>query len=210
MGIPGTRSSLDPATTWFTALNAQYNSFPGTQRYFMAGNVMPGRFGVTNQETGRKATTERGGKLPTEYSPWSDTPFFEPYVTTHSAEAACTNVLANVGCNVPALDEQDARVTAEVRAGTAKFKGSKTGLPGLPDSQDDVGAWENYPEARRPAGWDADHDGMPDEWERRASLNPADPRDGNADRNGDGYTDLEEYLGWLEGEFPEPFAPRTP
>ena len=190
-----------PATRTFHALNAQYGGFKGSQRYHIAGNVMAGHFGATNQAAGRIATTERGGRLPTDYSPWAETPFFDSHVTTHSAPEAYENVLANVGCNFPVLDEHDRRVIAEVRAGTAKFKGSKTGLPGLPDSQDDVGGWEQYPEERRPANWDTDHDGMPDEWERHAGLNPSDPRDGNLDRNGDGYTNLEKYLNSLVGEY---------
>lgn len=190
-----------PATQRFHALNAQYGGFKGSQRYYVAGNVMPGHFGVDEQEKGRIATTERGGTVPTEYSPWSDRPFFQPHVTTRSADEAFTNVLANVGCNFPALDEHDRRVIAEVRDGTAKFKGSKTGLPGLPDSQEDVGGWENYPEVSRPAGWDTDNDGMPNAWESARGLNAADAADGNADRNGDGYTNLEEYLGSLVGEF---------
>lgn len=189
-----------PATKFFYALNAQYGGFPGSQRYYFAGNVMPGRFGLTNQEAGRTATTERGGRLPTEYSPWSDAPFFEAYVKTHSAAEAYTNVLANVGCNFPALDEHDQRIIAETRAGTAKFKGSKTGLPGLPDSQDDVGGWDNYPEVHRAADWDTDHDGMPDAWEKAHDLDPKDPADGNRDLNGDGYTNLEKYLNSLVGE----------
>lgn len=164
---------------------------------------MTGHFGVTNQAAGRKATTERGGKLPEDYSPWSDTPFFEPFIKTHSPDEAYENVLANVGCNFPALDVHDARVIAEVRAGTAKSQGSMTGLP---DSQDDVGGWENYPEEHRPANWDSDHDGMSDAWEKRAGLDSKDATDGNADRDGDGYTNLEEYLGWLAGEFPAPTA----
>ena len=191
-----------PATRTFHALNAQYGGFKGTQRYFIEGNVMPGHFGVTNQAAGRVATTERGGSLPVSYSPWVDAPFFELHVKTHTASEAYENVLANVGCNFPALDQHDQRVIAEVRAGTFKFKGGKTGLPGLPDSQDDVGGWENYPEERRPANWDTDHDGMPDEWEKRAGLNPSDSRDGNQDRDGDGYTNLEKYLNSLVGEYP--------
>jgi len=169
----------------------------------MADNVMPGHFDPDDQAAGRKATTERGGRLPENYSPWSDTPFFDPFVKTHSSTEAYENVLANVGCNFPALDDHDTRVIAELRTGTAKFKGSKTGLPRLPDSQDDVGGWENYPEEHRPPNWDTDHDGMPDAWEKRAGLNPNDAHDGNADRNGDGYTNLEEYLGALVGEFPK-------
>jgi hypothetical protein len=190
-----------PATQRFHALNAQYGGFPGSQRYYFAGNIMEGRFGLTNQEAGRIASTERGGKVPTEYSPWAEQPFFESHVKTRSAAEAYENVLANVGCNFPALDEHDTRVIAEVRSGTPKFKGSKTGLPGLPDSQEDTGSWENYPEIKRPAGWDTDGDGMPDHWEKQHGLNPADPADGNKDLTGDGYTNLEKYLNSLVGEY---------
>jgi hypothetical protein len=193
-----------PATTFFYALNAQYGGFPGSQRYYFAGNVMPGHFGFTNQTTGRTATTERGGRLPTSYSPWSDTPFFDSHVTTHSASESYSNVLANVGCNFPALDAHDTRVIAEVRSGTARFKGSKTGLPGLPDSQDDVGGWENYPEEKRPADWDTDRDGMPDTWEKSHGLNPSDPSDSSDDLTGDGYTNLEKHLNSLVGEYKMP------
>jgi hypothetical protein len=193
-----------PATKFFYALNAQYGGFPGSQRYYFAGNIMAGHFDLTNQEKGRTATTERGGRLPTEYSPWSDTPFFDSHVTTHSAHEAYSNVLSNVGCNFPSLDEHDTRVIAEVRTGTAKFKGSKTGLPGLPDSQEDVGGWENYPEVHRPADFDTDRDGMPDAWEKQYGLNPADPADGNKDLTGDGYTNLEKYFNSLVGEYQMP------
>ncbi len=190
-----------PATKFFFALNAQYGGFPGSQRYFFDGNVMPGYFGLTNQTAGRTATTERGGRIPTDYSPWSDTPFFDSHVTTHSAQESYSNVLADVGCNFPALDEHDTRIIAEVRSGTAKFKGSKTGLPGLPDSQDDVGGWENYPEEKRAADYDTDRDGLPDAWEKQYGLNPTDAADGNKDLTGDGYTNLEKFLNSLVGEY---------
>ena len=191
-----------PATKSFFALNAQYGGFPGSQRYYFAGNVMPGHFGLTNQEAGRKATTERGGKLPETYSPWAEQEFFPSHVKSQSADEAYTNVLADVGCNYPALDEHDKRIITEVRSGKTTFKGSKTGLPGLPDSQEDVGGWDNYPDIPRPAGWDTDGDGMPDAWEKVRGLNPGDSSDGNQDANGDGYTNLEEYLNSLVGEYP--------
>ena len=41
---------------------------------------------------------------------------------------------------------------------------------------------------------DDDGDGMADQWERQVGLNPANGDDGNRDRNGDGYTNVEEYL----------------
>lgn len=40
---------------------------------------------------------------------------------------------------------------------------------------------------------DTDHDGMPDAWESAHGLNPS-VANGNADADGDGYTNLEEYL----------------
>mgnify|MGYP000886199573 CR=1 FL=1 len=189
-----------PATKYFYALNAQYGGFPGSQRYYFAGNVMPGHFGLKNQEKGRTATTERGGKLPTDYSPWSDKPFFESYVKTQTAEEAYKDVLANVGCNFPALDPHDQRILEETRKGTYKYKGSTTGLPGLPDSQDDVGGWDDYPVVHRPADWDTDRDGMPDAWELANGFDPKDPTDGAKPYRNTGYTNLEVYLNGLVGE----------
>ena len=91
-----------------------------------------------------------------------------------------------------------------VPPGVYDVKGSKTGLPGLPDSQDDVGGWDNYPEVHRAADWDTDGDGIPDAWEKTHTLNPKDATDGNKDLNGDGYTNLEKYINNLVGEYPMP------
>jgi hypothetical protein len=95
------------------------------------------------------------------------------------------------------LDNHDKRVIAETRAGTTTYKGSKSGLPGLPDSQADVGGWEDYPVVHRPDNWDTDGDGMPNSWEVKRGLDPNDSIDGTLDPDGDGYTNLEDYLSWL-------------
>ena len=44
---------------------------------------------------------------------------------------------------------------------------------------------------------DADLDGLPDAWERKNGLNPADPTDAVKDRDKDGYSNIEEYLNSL-------------
>jgi hypothetical protein len=68
----------------------------------------------------------------------------------------------------------------------------------LPDTQDDVGGWDDYPQVRRDASFDTDGDGLPNEWETAHGLNPQSPAgdfaDANADPDGDGYTNLDDYL----------------
>ena len=47
---------------------------------------------------------------------------------------------------------------------------------------------------------DTDADGMPDDWETSQNLDPNNPDDGSLDPDGDGYTNVEEYLNSLAGE----------
>lgn len=41
---------------------------------------------------------------------------------------------------------------------------------------------------------DTDHDGMPNDWEKKFALNPNDPGDAAKDSDGDGFTNLEEFM----------------
>jgi len=105
-------------------------------------------------------------------------------VAPDSAESALSAVLARAGA-AHARDAVDARIVASVRERSGR----------IIDSQQDVGGW---PELRGgPAPIDTDRDGMPDVWELANGLNPDDPADGRADRNNDGYTELEDYLNGL-------------
>lgn len=40
---------------------------------------------------------------------------------------------------------------------------------------------------------DTDHDGLPNDWEKKFGLNPDDPADAAKDADGDGFTNIEEY-----------------
>lgn len=74
-------------------------------------------------------------------------------------------------------------------------------MAGLPDSEEDVGGWEEYLEVHRPEDWDTDHDGLPNVWETEHGTNPNSPAgdfsDASADSDGDGYTNVEDYLNSL-------------
>jgi hypothetical protein len=202
----------NPYVKWLLKLDP-IDPAHGTEQYYMAGNIMEGQ----DYEDDNWKAFQNGAEV--EKLVRVDHPLFEHYVTTHSARQAFTNVLADVGATFPKQDVIDRRIIQEVRDGTTKYTGTKgptygdrpsrnfAGIIDEPTDDKDAKDSPNFP-------WpeyrtynvlvDSDHDGIPDEWEKRAGLNPNDPTDANQDRNGDGYTNLEEYLGWLVGEFPDP------
>ena len=99
-------------------------------------------------------------------------------VTTHSAANAFEKVLAYVGASLY-RDEIDARYMEEAKTGTATYKGSITNSPGIIDKVADVKGYTeaNFGTGSRPAGFDSDGDGIPDEWEKANGLNPNDASD---------------------------------
>jgi hypothetical protein len=118
-------------------------------------------------------------------------PFCKSYITEQSAQDAYKSVMGDVGCNYPKYDAVDERTIKDVLRRGFTYKGSKTNIPGIIDSQNDVGGWPELKGGEAPA--DSDHDGMPNEWEKANKLNPDDPADGNVVGD-DGYTNLERYL----------------
>jgi len=185
-----------PASTKHVAMACTFSGWAGKQLYYLSGNVMPGYFKA--DEVSKSYATEGRANPPTDYKYIVSEPVFPSYVNTQTAEDAYKDVLANVGANVPMLDDHDKRIIKETREGTYTYKGSKTGLPGHIDHQDDAGGYEDYPEVARPADWDTDHDGMPDAWEKKHGLDPSNKDDGNKmNLSADGYTNLEMYLNEL-------------
>lgn len=185
-----------PASVERYAFNGQWDGFPGTQTVYCSGNVVEGWFDDASATRNACRMSEKNPK------PWADKPFFPSHAKVRSAAEAYEAVLMDVGATRPVQDDHDKRVIAETRAGTAKYKGSRSGLPGLPDSQADVGGWEAYPTIIRPDNFDTDKDGMPDEWEKKHGLNPASTADGGGTQlSKDGYTNVEMYLNELAGDF---------
>ena len=155
---------------------------PVPGRWYVADNFVVGYPKVTAdnwdggvQFEGQKSGRFEGTRLEAEFTCRAD--------ETLMAEL----VLAQAGATLPKRDPVDTRIIESVRTGQVKF-----GLNGIIKTPDDVGGWPEYKSA--PAPVDSDHDGMPDEWEKKYGLDPNDPSDAAQDADGDGYTNLEEYL----------------
>ena len=136
-----------------------------------------------------------------------DAPTETGEVTTHNAQKAYEKVLAYGGASLY-RDAVDARYMDEAENGTTHYIGSatKTGdgktithRKGIIDFVKDQGTY-TLASTSRPAGWDSDRDGIPDEWEIANGLNPNDASDGQKktiDTEKGWYTNLEVYMNSL-------------
>lgn len=106
-----------------------------------------------------------------------------PKVGCAGAASVETAVLARAGAS-RSRDSVDAAVVAGVRTRTGKQI----------DSQRDVGGWPDLRSGTAPL--DSDGDGMPDAWERQHGLDPK-RDDSSGDRDGNGYSNVEDYLNAL-------------
>jgi len=118
-------------------------------------------------------------------------PFASEKITTTSALQAYHEVLEDAGAGAglscdgtffPRRDSIDSRVVDEVRNGSGS----------IIDDPSQVGGWLTIPSVT-PCS-DSDRDGMPDAWEQKYDFNPKDASNASEDVDGDGYTNVEEFL----------------
>jgi hypothetical protein len=138
------------------------------------------------------------------------------------AREAYESVLAGSGATLPRRDAVDLRIIENVRTGvptakpTAQTRAQLVQPPyteknideqivliakGIITHPEQVGGYPKY--AGTPY-LDTDKDGLPDAWETAHGLNPRDAADATADLNGDGYTNIEDFINGLD-----PRAPKT-
>nr|MBP7472558.1 hypothetical protein [Prevotella sp.] len=170
----------------------------GTQSYFVSGNIRENTNGTltVDQKNLRRQRTKNGQVV--DWTVFRDKPFFESQAMIESAEAAYKNVLSDVGCNEPQLDKHDERMIRETLEGTSSTVGFYTHKKGLIDRESDSEGFNGLGilSETRPNDWDTDNDGMPDWWENAYGTDP-NKADNNEDKDGDYYTNLEEYLNWM-------------
>ncbi len=184
------------------------------QMMYVSGNIMTALDGSyvlkPTDDAWAMGKAKSGGKNSTDADVRSDTPFFESYVNTQSAEDAYKSVIAAVGAggtSETGWDYIDSRYIKEVSNTTYTYTGSKQGLKGIIDSQNDVGGYPNSSNfAHSNDGVcnstnDTDRDGMPNTWEEAHGLNPNDGSDGAiVSLSADGYTNVEMFLNELMGD----------
>jgi hypothetical protein len=137
-------------------------------------------------------------------------------VTITSAQEAYEFVLAQAGATLPKRDPVDERIVNTVRSGKVTAKAGPEVAKAFSDvkfSEDRIRAIARdieagyitdpaqvggYPEYKGTPYADADSDGMPDDWEKKAGLNPNDAADAAKDVNGDGYTNIEKFINELD------------
>ena len=179
-------ATAGPAWKFIHANYAAQNA-KGTGQWFLSGNIMEGDKALTKKNFKGLDTGEQGFTRDAEVA---NAFAISAAIPEQNAREAFDAVLRNAGATLPKRDATDARVINEVRTGTATGMGvfGKAGIIDLPAA---VGGWAEYKTTTAPL--DTDEDGMPDEWEKKNNLDPADVHDGNK-IGADGFTMLEKYL----------------
>ncbi|MCD2423074.1 polysaccharide lyase [Niabella pedocola] len=175
-------------------------------RAYVNGNVMEGYPEVTkdNWNGGVQVEEEKNTGAYTDYIRQSK-PLIMPALTILDAQTAKNYVLANAGATLPKRDAVDARIVKQVETGkinnvptcplpTTQFEHRR-----LPIDSYKIGIITDpcqaggYPEYKGTAYKDSDNDGMPDDYERKAGLNPNNASDAQIIAK-NGYSNIENYL----------------
>jgi pectate lyase len=161
-----------------------YPDLPYGSKFYLRGNIGPRR---TNDSIDDWSITSRLGtwySAPPSHFRTNTRISSLPYVAATSANEALDEVLNESGARYPALDSTDSRIINSVRSGTGRILtrniGEIGGNPYIPYLDTGI--------------YDSDNDGMTDSWERTVGLNPNNAADANYDSDGDGYTNIEEFL----------------
>lgn len=189
--VVGNVIRFGPDTRAPTAMEALDRTPQGTEVY-LDGNCEIRRAGGRDVTTCPRDQRALVGGFP-ENVEFVDEPFAAPAITP--PHDLVDRLLATAGA-LP-RDAADEGFVSDYRA----FEGD-LGAGGR--SHDQIEVPSPAPGDPEP---DGDLDGMPDAWERGLGLDPDDPGDASTDRDGDGYTAVEEYLNELAAALEGPACP---
>ncbi|MEH6307156.1 polysaccharide lyase [Olivibacter sp. CPCC 100613] len=175
---------------------------------YVAGNIVEGNAQVTADNwAGGIQIENKPDAEPYTAQIRVNKPFPMAKVTMMSAKEAYAHVLKNVGANLPKRDAVDERIIKQVATGKIIYNTDskadvsspyiKRRLPadsykmGIIADPEQVGG---YPSYQGTPYQDTDKDGMPDDWEIAHDLDPKNANDASLDRDGDGYSNIEEFI----------------
>lgn len=171
--------------------NSYFIAGPETQAApFIRGNENYNLFATKNFYDSNLNGSLDGYEMPrSEYTTvtWHDEPFPYPAVSTLGPQDAYRHVLSTAGAS-KYRDRIDRFLVGEVKSLGTEGK--------IISDENDPPTSGPGPVPGGTPPTDTDQDGMPDGWELRAGFDPSSP-DSNGDHDGDGYTNLEEYLNSL-------------
>lgn len=174
---PGPATS--PKKRWIVDPTPPYGKF------YIDGNCLEGNAQVS------KDNWNGGMRYKQADSARVQKPFEAEPITVQSADDAWRQVLKSAGASYR-RDAVDTRIIAEAQSGKSQ---SGREQDGIIDSQRDVGGWPVL--KSEPAPVDKDADGIPDGWETKYKLDPANGADGASYTLSKLYTNLEVYLNEL-------------
>jgi hypothetical protein len=181
---------------------------------YVEGNIVEGNKMVTknNWDGGVQPEVRAESRDEALKAIRTNTPFKHAALKIQSAKDAFDSDLENAGATLPKRDAVDARVVKTVRTGKVTAKAG----PNAAADFSSVGYKQNvideileriplgiitdpsqvggYPDYKGKPYKDSDGDGMPDDWEKKNGLNPNNASDAGGDLNGDGYTNIEEFI----------------
>ena len=182
--LVGNYYKAGPSTTVDREVKITKNYEDGPTKLYVKGNIGPNR--PSNSLPQNALVFLAGGAVNI-----SGSPVINSYESSYlSAFEARDYVLENAGA-LP-RDAIDQRIVNQFYSNKGKI---------IAD-EDEVGGFKTTKGGSYPN--DSDNDGMPDSWEAANNLNP-NVKDHNGDKDGDGYTNIEEYINSIyEGGSPPP------
>lgn len=190
---------------------------------YVHGNVVEGNERVTadNWDGGVQPDVRERSIADVLASLRMEKPFDHAPIPLESAREAFEQNLAHAGATLPVRDAVDQRVLQMVRTGqvgqaeASPEHSARTAAAGYEASwvkeledlvkvgfitdPEQVGGYPTYPGEPH---LDTDGDGLPDKWEKMHSLDPRHASDATTDANGDGYTNIEDFINGLDPQAP--------
>ena len=159
----------------------------GTIDYYVSGNLLDVNGTITdNPYVVNTQKDEDGNPVEGAYEPAkSETKVVDNGAVYEDAKTAYANVLSQAGASLK-RDATDRRIISEVLNGTAA-EGENGMRASVGDSDYDI-----YENVARSADFDANQNGIADWYETATGKT-----DAQADSDGDGYTNLEDYLNYM-------------